>query len=390
MFHYQKCTENMLVYVLEPGEELDRFSLHMLREQPVEGLLPVGVPGWTDPERENPDYVQTLLIPTAGCIPLEQYLQTAAEPSVVPPLLQQAVELQETLREYMIPGSELLLNIHFAYVHRKTGRLRLICLPAQNAGCLREHFRDFARAVYALALHENMTHQEDLLLDLYKLNDPSLTEEDLVEELLPLEKLNLEEYLTEDEETDSMTSRPQDKALETENRSSESRVEPLRETGTTAAGELGFFSPDGEEEVPVPAPAHRLGSRMKRLLAGSGRPDPLDDFCTPEAAEPEGACRHVLTVRSTGQEFLLPETVTLIGTDPATCHLCLKNNPFAEREHCRIFFAQGQPLVEDLNSDSGTWVNSAKLHRFEEQPLQSADIIRIGREELVYSRRYQL
>lgn len=392
MFHYQKSTEHMLVYLLEPGEALDHFSLNMLREHPVEGVLPVGTPGWTDPNREDPNYVQTLLIPIAGCEPLTAHLQEIIDPSELPKLLRQVDAISKQCREFMIPERELLLNLHFTYYHRETQSLRLLCLPAQQVGCLRETFRDFARSLYAAALHESMEHLDQLLLGLYKINDPTLTDEQIHDILLASSSIEPQPHRELGE-----SPRAEKKARTEERTRIEKRVGTEESTRTEkntkmeksiSVEEPRFYSPVPQEEELPKTKRNSFTFRMKRLLQGTGGTDSFDDFCTPDAKVPEeSAYEHVLTSRATGQDYILPRSTTIMGADSTRCHLSLKDNPFAEQEHCRIFFSGGHFFLEDLNSDSGTWVNSAKLNRFEERPLESADIIRIGREEWIYSKR---
>jgi len=83
----------------------------------------------------------------------------------------------------------------------------------------------------------------------------------------------------------------------------------------------------------------------------------------------------------------LGEEPAVIGSDPALAEVCLENNPAAAREHCRVFREHGRYYVEDLNTETGTFLNGSRVRMWEPERLDSADVIRIGTEEIIYSER---
>jgi hypothetical protein len=58
-------------------------------------------------------------------------------------------------------------------------------------------------------------------------------------------------------------------------------------------------------------------------------------------------------------------------------------DPFASTRHARISFQGALPVLEDLGSTNGTWLNDEPLRG--PQPLHPGDVIRIGDTELTYA-----
>lgn len=81
-----------------------------------------------------------------------------------------------------------------------------------------------------------------------------------------------------------------------------------------------------------------------------------------------------------GRHYTLHQDVTTIGRT-TECDIMLPD-PHTSRSHARLFFANGQWYLEDLNSRNGTYVNETRIAR--PAPLMPDDQIRIGDGVLVF------
>ncbi|HEV3256664.1 MAG TPA: FHA domain-containing serine/threonine-protein kinase [Gemmataceae bacterium] len=80
-----------------------------------------------------------------------------------------------------------------------------------------------------------------------------------------------------------------------------------------------------------------------------------------------------------GLSFELPETgLRNIGRVPVHNEIRL-HDPSLCRVHCQVKVDQGRVVLSDLDSETGTFVNGARITR---QELKHADVIRIGNTEL--------
>lgn len=82
------------------------------------------------------------------------------------------------------------------------------------------------------------------------------------------------------------------------------------------------------------------------------------------------------------QEFDLSRGATLIGRS-LECHLTIED-PLVSRKHARIVVTETGAQIEDLQSRNGVKVNGAVIK--EATVLRSGDRLRIGTQELVFSR----
>lgn len=71
------------------------------------------------------------------------------------------------------------------------------------------------------------------------------------------------------------------------------------------------------------------------------------------------------------------ETELIVGRDPA-CSISLPNDSSVSRQHARFSWQNGLPVVEDLGSRNGTFLNGARITQA--RPISSGDEIRIGNE----------
>lgn len=82
------------------------------------------------------------------------------------------------------------------------------------------------------------------------------------------------------------------------------------------------------------------------------------------------------------QEFDLPPGETLLGRSPE-CHVTI-DDPLVSREHAKIVFEDDKPVLRDLGSRNGLKVNGARVEG--QVALEDGDRIRIGNQEIVFSR----
>jgi len=75
-----------------------------------------------------------------------------------------------------------------------------------------------------------------------------------------------------------------------------------------------------------------------------------------------------------GQEFLLNKETMTIGRD-ADCDIVLEEG-YPSRFHAQIIFRNGKPLLDDLSSTNGTFINSQKIHKA--TPIQAGDILKFS------------
>ena len=126
-----------------------------------------------------------------------------------------------------------------------------------------------------------------------------------------------------------------------------------------------------------------LRERMRDVvMSGSG--DDMFEFES-EGMLPEGV--NVIKVRSTGAEYPLLFGPDTIGTDASRCSIPFPGNAEMEAEHCIITLGHSKYNLSDLNSKSGTFLNGLRLEPGKTYELNSADLITVAGEDLVFSRR---
>lgn len=83
-----------------------------------------------------------------------------------------------------------------------------------------------------------------------------------------------------------------------------------------------------------------------------------------------------ITGSQAGRAFDLANEVT-IGRE-STCTIPLANDSAVSRRHARLVWLQGLPMIEDLGSRNGTFLNGARITQA--RPVSSGDEVRIGSE----------
>ena len=269
---------------------------------------------------------QDLLLPIAGLTPMERALAQGLSPRAAALQLLRAIR---DAREHLIPTGELLLSLPFLYYKEETGQVLLLCLPTDGAGSGSEPTRQLFRSVFAAAVTRESPYRAEISEALCYLNGEDYTPEGMVQRL-QMEK-------------------------------------PPAEPKVNCAAEEAKVS---------------LGERVKKFLSGEPTAE-LPDLS--DRGDPDDL--YFLTVRATGLEFPLGEERTVIGSDPEQADLCLPCNVFAEAAHAAITRERGGYYAADLQTKTGLRLNGRKVRPWRPERLESGDVLRIGEDEIVFSRR---
>ncbi len=339
MFNQYESNQQMLVYELEPGEEPDALSAAMLRNQPLSGFLPVGLPFPEEGKMAQPSGdTLRMLVPVAGKEALPVYLgreRSAEELQQFFSRLATAIlAAKAELKNRMIPLQEWLLDPRFTYVEADAEKILFICIPSARVACLQNNPLDYLRLTAAYAIREDELCSAPALSLLARCNQDSTEDEALLKELA-----------------------------------------------------------EHPQWEPASAGRERKKRGLRKKLAllwntpASVAADPFEAEFALEAGPADPGTVPVLTCRRTGKEYVLPKGSAVLGRDPDQADICLSGDPDIAPEHARIFFFQGNYFLEDLNSDAGTCLNSTKLTCLKEERLSAADVIQVGKEELIFSLR---
>ncbi len=305
MFDRDSSNNNILVYRIDDFDELDEFTLKMVRANPIEEVLTIGT------DNNN------LLLAVSNFTPLDEYLRREDSQLSVGEILNQFKEIKSKVEGYMIPTDELILNYEFAYID--DGKLRLPLVPTTYS-----HFETHTEKEFVLCCQDALGY-------------------------IP------------------------------------KKVKGKKKTrGTEGVAENELKNSEVIKQPSKNKKAKRsIGERMRGLIfSGSG--DDVFEFEN-EGMLPEGV--NVIKVRSTKAEYPLLFGPDTVGTDETRCSIPLSGKAGVEAEHCVITLAHGKYNIADLNSKGGTLLNGLPLEPGKTYELRSADLITVGEEELVFSRR---
>ncbi|HYR27311.1 MAG TPA: FHA domain-containing serine/threonine-protein kinase [Thermoanaerobaculia bacterium] len=113
----------------------------------------------------------------------------------------------------------------------------------------------------------------------------------------------------------------------------------------------------------------------RQPVAPTGR-HPVADAVTPMPAPIAEAAKHWALVNvkpETNEKHAILGESVMVGRD-RTCSIVL-SHPAVSRRHARITLSGPSPLLEDLQSANGTYVNNARIDR---ATLKPGDIVRFG------------
>ncbi len=342
MFINEKTSCNVLRYVVNDVEKTDDFALRILKQGEIKGVF---VPGVKEDEVE----VQ-FLIPVSDSLLLEEYLREGTfedeggQLAVIADLLCQAIHISKCCKSHMLGDSVLLTNIKYAYV--RDGQLRLICLPYPDASYETVSQRHFYKDIIMSGIYTSEEWKHVGVLVNY-INSASFDEEEF---LFYAEELSGKDVSPVEGDGD----------MEVEIEILQSSEKTIDKSGLLKR--IGrFFFPEKQSDGMQEGEVRTMGSA------------------------PNGV--HVLAVRSTGEEYPLCFGPDVIGTDENTCSICFPESKVIDQNHSKVYFENGKFYIEDLGSSVGTFVNNVKLVAGKPRNLISGDLIRVGGEELVFSKR---
>ncbi len=358
MFDTESSNANMLKYKPAEGEHLDPLTLQMLRAHPGKGLLPVGRDG------------EYLLYPIAGMHPAEEALRNGMS---LKELVTGVLETVRAARDNMIPVGELVL--HPSYLYIKEGQVCMLCIPTDLAPAYSVSHRDLFRCLAAESV--TVPGQEAAALSLLKvLNREDYDLDRLIRWTKEPDPEPAEAHPERDpwQEEWARKMGPIRNAFEEPPAYTEEKRIPNRERPKTA---------ERKKENAVP-----FRERVKSYLRGTTEIPAEDTQELPDLrdyGEPDDT--YFLVVRATGREVPLGEGETVIGSDPQQADVCLSCNVLCDPVHARIFRDGGSYFAEDLRSKAGIKCNGRKVRLWHPERLNAGDVLRIGEDEIVFSRR---
>jgi hypothetical protein len=153
------------------------------------------------------------------------------------------------------------------------------------------------------------------------------------------------------------------------------RTQPMARTG----GPVGQ-PPAVQQPVPSPGP-YASTAAQPRPEAPAAPPAPAPPRSKRTRKPPKGrggrAARLVILEpkHRRGVAIAVTNTEITLGRDPS-CTISIQDDSFVSTLHLRVYDYDGQPMVEDLNSTNGTFVNGNKLRG--SRVLQPGDRIQVG------------
>lgn len=151
---------------------------------------------------------------------------------------------------------------------------------------------------------------------------------------------------------------------------------------TSVRNSQARYVPPPEPTIPMtPPPVASSPTVPRPQTPQQPRPAPATVPIGQEA--PPVAWLVVRTGPRTGHQFgLSQQKANMIGRDPSRADIVIDDDTVS-REHARVRYDNGQFVIHDLASTSGTYVNGNLVQR---QLLYDNDRIGLGRVELVYKR----
>lgn len=326
MFINESTDCNILRYSVESREAVDEFAMRVLKQGEIKGVF---VPGIS--ENKNGTF---LLIPVSNSVPLEEYLRLEAERTGgfnsikdAVELIRQAIYTEDSCHGYMLGNSVLIKNIKYAYV--TDGSLCLICLPVEGAAYESDSDRSFFRSILSSGVYSDSDWNTAAGL---------------------INFVNSDEF-------------SRDEFLFMINSIIESKV-PHR-----AENELGKTD--------------WLKKLKDFFKTGTAKSDTAETQTVRTA--PSGI--YMLAVRSTLEEYPICFGPDFIGRDENVCSICFPENNAISETHCKVYFDRNKFYLVDLDSELGTYLNNEKIPPNKPKAIVPGDLIRVGSEELVFSKR---
>ena len=134
--------------------------------------------------------------------------------------------------------------------------------------------------------------------------------------------------------------------------------------------------PAQQQPVPAPSPHAPTAPQSRPATPASEAPATKRTRKPPKGRGGRAARLVILEPRQRrGVAIAVTNTEITLGRDPQ-CTISIQDDSFVSTLHLRIYDFDGQPMVEDLNSTNGTFVNGNRLHG--SRLLQPGDRIQVG------------
>lgn len=134
---------NMLFYLVESFENVDKFTIEMLNANPIPEVIRIGIKD------------DKLLLPISKLVPLEEYLKENADTEGLEEKLRDQYEQTvEKLENYMIPKEELILNFFYSFVDPDEDSLVLPVVPTDFAFLESHSVFEFSSCVHCTIENE--------------------------------------------------------------------------------------------------------------------------------------------------------------------------------------------------------------------------------------------
>ncbi len=324
MFIEEDTSCNVLRYRVMT--RVDEFALRVLKQGEIKGVFIPGV-------IEDKDGT-FLLIPVSESVKYEDYIRRKSRTLAdIEEFLKQAIQIDKLCGNHMLGDSVLLKRLKYTYV--TDDKLQLICLPVLGASYETDSDACFFRNVIASGSYSGDERERAMdLLDY--INSEGFSSEGLLDLLNkprePAVKLDMEFDISNNLQSNR-----------------KSAFDKIKE----------FFFPKKSESESFEKTADRIA--------------------------PSGI--YVLAVRSNGEEYPICFGPDVIGTDVNTCSICFPESKVIAENHCRVYFDRNKFYLEDLGTEIGTYLNNEKIQPNKPKVIVHGDLIRVGNEELVFSRR---
>ncbi len=329
-----KDDENIIRYRVEKYEDFDEFSFNVLKANQIDGVITLGKT--VEDGRKKP----TLLLAVSNVVHISNVLGDSENTfEDVNHFVHQAIETIHRIENYLLPKNELIFSPELCFAEERDGEynLRLPVVPASLSLSASYRMQDVFAYFLACGNYKNEQEKACAMELISYLYSPDYDETEFLERLNDV-------------------------------------IGHVNEN----------MKPKKEKRVSL------LKGIVSRLGSHTGEKRELDDelFFT-EEEDGKGHRLFFLSVRSTGVEFPLVIGPEFIGTDPNTCSICFKNETHTdiEKEHCKITISNERCYVRDLESTSGTFINGKRIDTNKKYELKSADVLKVGCEELIFSLR---
>lgn len=157
---------NMLTYEPDAGEQIDEFTMNMLREEAPAQIAIVG--------RDGP----RLLLPVSSCQRATDVIQQGTP---VAGVIRSLLEAVREARRCMVPVAELLLSPEYIYINKDTHKVTLLCLPTDRAAQYSAEPRELFRSLAAAAAFPGNPERDEVWELLCYLNSREYSLEGLVQ-----------------------------------------------------------------------------------------------------------------------------------------------------------------------------------------------------------------